>query len=166
MNEYKIDDKYLKQKLEPFDFTQPPIAPDILASKLASAMITLGGIGLAANQIGWPYRVFALQSSPILVCFNPRIVETSTELIQLEEGCLSYPGVFVKKKRPKVIRVRFQDYNGDLVTKQFDGITARVFQHELDHLNGICMIDDVSPLKKKMIGKRMMKIKHRVEKNN
>jgi peptide deformylase len=95
------------------------------------------GIGLAANQVGIPYRVFAMRGQPEnFVCFNPRIVQYSNETIVLEEGCLTYPGLIVKIKRPQHIRCRFQTPNGDTLTKQFTGMTARVFQHELDHLNG------------------------------
>ena len=57
--------------------------------------------------------------------------------ISLEEGCLSFPGLIVKVKRPQHIRVRFQTPNGDTITKQFTGMSARVFQHEIDHLNGV-----------------------------
>jgi len=100
-------------------------------------MYDWNGIGLAANQVGVPYRVFAMRGSPEnFVCFNPRIVQPSAENIILEEGCLSFPGLLVKVKRPKHIRVRFQTPNGDTRTETFIGMTARIFQHELDHLDG------------------------------
>ena len=100
-------------------------------------MYDWNGLGLAANQVGVPYRVFAMRGSPEnFVCFNPRIVQPSAENIILEEGCLSFPGLIVKVKRPKHIRVRFQTPNGDTKTETFIGMTARVFQHELDHLDG------------------------------
>lgn len=96
------------------------------------------GIGLAANQVGIPYRIFAMRGYPEnFVCVNPRIVNFSSQEIALEEGCLSFPNLVVKIKRPKEIRVRFQTPNGETITRMFDGMTARVFQHELDHLNGI-----------------------------
>jgi len=100
-------------------------------------MYDWNGLGLAANQVGVPYRVFAMRGSPEnFVCFNPRIVQPSAENIILEEGCLSFPGLLVKVKRPKHIRVRFQTPNGDTRTETFIGMTARIFQHELDHLDG------------------------------
>jgi len=100
-------------------------------------MYDWNGLGLAANQVGVPYRVFAMRGSPEnFVCFNPRIVQPSAENIILEEGCLSFPGLLVKVKRPKHIRVRFTTPNGDTKTETFIGMTARVFQHELDHLDG------------------------------
>jgi peptide deformylase len=95
------------------------------------------GLGLAANQVGVPYSVFAMRGQPQnYVCFNPRIVQPSAEEIILEEGCLSFPGLVVKVKRPRHIRVRFQLPNGETVTETFIGMTARVFQHEMDHLQG------------------------------
>jgi peptide deformylase len=95
------------------------------------------GIGLAANQVGVPYRIFAMRGSPQnFVCFNPRIVQAAAENIILEEGCLSFPGLIVKVKRPRHVRVRFQTPNGDTRTETFIGMTARIFQHEYDHLEG------------------------------
>jgi peptide deformylase len=95
------------------------------------------GIGIAANQVGVPYRVFAMRGQPQnFVCFNPRVVQPSAEEIILEEGCLSFPGLIVKVKRPRHVRVRFQTPNGDTRTETFIGMTARVFQHEMDHLEG------------------------------
>lgn len=73
----------------------------------------------------------------MLVCFNPRIVDVSPEEVYHEEGCLTFPGLFIKIKRPVHIKVRFQYPNGETVTEKFTGITARIFQHELDHLDGI-----------------------------
>ncbi len=131
-------DKILKNPLEKFDFSNPPTDPIELVHDLAQTMLHYNGMGLAANQVGLPYRVFVIKSNPIIACFNPIIVdETQTKKIYLEEGCLSYPGLFIKIKRPAKIKVRYTEPNGEVVTKVFSGITARVFLHELDHLNGI-----------------------------
>lgn len=130
-------DQILYTKTERFDFSNPPIDPSELAHILAQTMIANNGIGLAAPQIGLPYRAFVLTGKPILCCFNPIIVDTSSEQIYLEEGCLSFPGLIVKIKRPKMIRARYTMPNGETVTNKFIGMTARTFQHELDHLNGI-----------------------------
>ena len=95
-------------------------------------------IGISANQVGVPYRVFALRAYPEnFVCFNPKMVMPSDQEVLLEEGCLSFPNLFVKVKRPQHCRVRFTMPNGDTRTDTFTGITARAFQHELDHLDGI-----------------------------
>ena len=131
------NDPILKTELQPFDFSDPPVNPLDLVSDLAETMLTEGGIGISANQVGLPYRVFVMQAEELIPCFNPRIVDMSNETIVLEEGCLSYPGMFVKVKRPRRIKVRYADPNGKVVTRVFDGMSSRVFQHELDHLNGV-----------------------------
>jgi peptide deformylase len=134
----KLTEECLTKKTEKFDFSNPPFDPIEFAKELTKFMYDSGGIGLAANQVGVSYSVFAMRGHPEnFVCFNPRIVDTSKEEILLDEGCLSYPFLFVKIKRPKKIKVRFNTPNGDTMTKVFDGITARIFQHELDHLHGI-----------------------------
>ncbi|CAB4142712.1 Def N-formylmethionyl-tRNA deformylase [uncultured Caudovirales phage] len=131
------NDPLLKQEMEPFDFSNPPVNPLDLVTDLAETMLANNGIGLSANQCGLPYRVFVMLGHELIPCFNPRIVDMSEETIVLEEGCLSYPDLYVKVKRPRRIKVRYAEPNGNIVTQTFDGMTARVFQHELDHLNGI-----------------------------
>ncbi len=141
----RSDHPILRQKMEPFDFTNPPTDPVQLARDLTETMIHNKGLGLSANQIGLPYRVFALSANPVYVCFNPRIVdETELNIVLMDEGCLSFPNLFLKIKRPRTIKVRFVLPNGETQTQKFDGMTARCFQHELDHLNGIVYTDRVS----------------------
>ena len=121
-----------------FDFNYPSESPSDIATKLISEMNNHNGISLSANQLGLSYRVFCMRGHlENYVCFNPRIVYNSDEVTLMEEACVSFPGVTVKVKRSKEIRVRFQTPSGMLVTKKFDGLTARTFQHELDHLDGI-----------------------------
>ena len=130
-------DPILTTPCEPFDFENPPDDPLEIAQVMMYVMNKFNGIGLAANQIGKHYSVFCMRGAPDnFVCFNPKIVYYSDEQVTMEEGCLSVPGVVVKVKRPKEIRVRFQTPSGQLVTKTFSGLTARTFQHEYDHLNG------------------------------
>lgn len=132
------DDPILTTPCKPFDFSNPPFEPIEFAKNLVKFMYDNNGIGLAANQVGVPYRVFSMRGQPEnFVCFNPKIVQPSEMEVTLEEGCLTYNGLLVKIKRPRHIRVRFNLPNGDIMTKQFTGMTARIFQHELDHLDGI-----------------------------
>lgn len=133
-------DPILRQKTENFDFTNPPMNPVELYNDLAETMRENEGLGLAAPQVGLPYRAFVMRAENIIGVFNPRIVDTSSEMVYLEEGCLSYPNLWVKIKRPKKIKVRFTHPNGETETRVFDGMSARVFQHELDHLDGILHI--------------------------
>lgn len=121
-----------------FDFTvEFPIHPIELANNLIETMSHHKGLGLSANQCGLPYRVFVMWSSEPLACFNPRIVDSSTKQVSLEEGCLSFPELVIPIKRSQSIKVRYQDFKGEMHTEVFSGMTARVFQHELDHLDGI-----------------------------
>ncbi len=138
------NDPVLREPTPQFDFTNPPVDPLDLVSDLAETMLTNGGVGIAANQCGLPYRVFVMNAAELIPCFNPRIVDSSSEEIYLEEGCLSYPELFVKVKRPRRIKVRYTEPNGNVVTRVFEGMTARVFQHELDHLDGLAHINRAS----------------------
>lgn len=131
------DSQILFTELEEFDFSNPPVDPVHLANDLITTMHAHRGIGLSANQCGLPYRVFVLWAAEPVVCFNPKIVDVSEEEVLLEEGCLSYPNLFVKIKRPKSVRVRYQDVYGNTQTDKYTGMTARGFLHELDHLNGV-----------------------------
>ena len=131
------NDPILTTPCKQFDFHNPPFDPVEFAKELVKFMYDSNGIGIAANQVGVPYRIFAMRAAPEnFVCFNPRIVQPSEMQIVLEEGCLTYPGLYVKVKRPQHVRVRFTTPNGDVLTRQFTGMSARIFQHELDHLDG------------------------------
>ena len=143
--------------LEKFDFNNPQIDPVDLSQSLVKLMRKEMGYGLAANQVGLPLQMFVLEGEPAYAVFNPRITYFGEEEILLEEGCLSYPGLSLKIKRPRFMRARFQDPYGDFVTKQFDGITSRVFQHEYDHINGVDFTQKVSKLKKNMAMKKWKK---------
>lgn len=127
----------LHSKLDQFDFTNPPIDPVVLTNRLIVTMNNHNGLGISANQCGLPYRVFVIRSEPVKVCFNPKILATSEEEVSLEEGCLLHPFLFVKIKRPVWIRVRYTDAFGETHTERFIGMTARCFQHEYDHLEGV-----------------------------
>ena len=134
----KHDDPILTRVYESFDFNNPPFDPIELAQELVRFMHDRNGLGIAANQVGIPFRIFAMRGAPEnFVCINPRIVQPSETQVVLEEGCLTFPGLNVKIKRPQHVRVRFQTPNGETITKQFTGMSARVFQHEMDHLDGV-----------------------------
>lgn len=155
----KGENPILTTPIDTFDFQNPPENPQDIAMELMKTMNENNGIGLAANQIGKPYRVFAIRGYPEnYVCFNPRVVHTSDETILLEEGCLSFPNLLVKIKRPKQIRVRFQTPSGVVETKVFDGLTARVFQHELDHLDGILFYKRANRIHREQAFKKLEKL--------
>ena len=126
----------LTQPCAPFDFSNPPYNPQELAESLVETMYASNGIGLAAIQCGIPLKVFAMRGNEHnFVCFNPRVVMPSTETIRLEEACLSWPGLNFNIDRSQHVRVRFAGPNGEISTHTFTGLTARVFQHEMTHVN-------------------------------
>jgi peptide deformylase len=100
-------------------------------------MYDWNGLGLSANQVGVPYRIFAMRGSPEnFVCYNPKIVKPSDQEVTLEESSIVFPGLVVKVKRPQHLRVRFNTPNGDVRTEMFTGMTARVFQQMFDQTEG------------------------------
>lgn len=149
-------DPVLKTRCIEFDFASPPFDPLEFSNEFVKFMYEKNGIGLAANQIGIPYRVFAMRGSPEnFVCFNPCIILPSTQNVLLEEGCVSFPGLFIKIKRSQHVVVRFQTPTGDTKTEMFTDITARVFQHELDHLDGEVFFRRANPYHRNLAFKRM-----------
>ena len=132
------DDPILKTKCEDFNFEDPQTWPIELAKDMVKFMYDNNGIGISANQVGVPYRIFAMRGAPEnFVCFNPKIVQRSEQEIVLEESSLTYPGLVVKIKRPQHVRVRFTVPNGETRTETFTGISARVFQQMTNNLEGI-----------------------------
>ena len=149
----------LSTVLEPYKFGEAAMEPVELANLLGTLMLKYGGLGLSANQLGLPYRCFVMRTAPeITAVFNPRIVDQSDETALLEEGCLSYPGLHVKIKRPAHIKVRFQTVTGETVTDKYTGLTARVFLHELDHLEGKNFIDRAGKLAKDVAMRKWKKL--------
>ena len=112
-----------------------------LSRVLIDNMIHHNGIGISANQIGIWERAFAmvrdLENNEVMVCFNPRIVKSYSEEVEMEEGCLSYPELFLKVKRPDKIIVKYEDEDKKTHKLKLQGLASRVFQHEYDHMEGI-----------------------------
>ena len=112
-----------------------------LSRVLIDNMIHHDGIGISANQIGIWERAFAMvrdiENNEVMVCFNPRIIKSYSEEVEMEEGCLSYPELFLKIKRPDKIVVKYEDENKKTHKLKLQGLASRVFQHEYDHMEGI-----------------------------
>ncbi len=108
---------------------------------LRDKMIEYRDVGLSACQLGIMTRAFVIGNfsdpASIIGVFNPIILDYDEETVVYEEGCISFPGLFVKVKRPRGIRVRYRGWDGNAGSTRYEGFTARVFQHEYDHLNGI-----------------------------
>jgi len=124
-----------------------------LSKVMHGNMVKYGGLGLSANQIGLPFRMFVMGGHPqiedgkVRYVFNPLINDVSPESIVMKEGCLSFPFLFLGIKRPKWVNVRYTDENGEEIEETLHGMPARMFQHENEHMNGYVFTDLVSKLK-------------------
>ena len=117
------------------------------AARMAVIMGDALGVGLAATQLGVMHRLLVYRigaDAPLAVLANPRLEWSSAEAETMEEGCLSLPGVHVEVQRPVQVRVRAQDERGDELTVEASGLEARVIQHEIDHLDGVLILDRTS----------------------
>lgn len=154
----KYTDPILHQPAEKFDFAKPPFDPIEFANNLVETMLAHRGFGLSAPQVGVPFKVLSIASNPCGVFYNPKIVTLSEATTDLEEGCLSYPGLLLNVARSRIVRVRYTLPNGETLTKQFSDFTARVIQHECDHLDGVTIIDRQVGLKKEFAKKKWKKM--------
>ena len=131
-------------------------------SQLIDSMKHYQGIGLSANQVGIMERVFVMYSDvkkgEIISCFNPKIITQSDTEIVIDEGCLSYPGLWLKVKRPDGIEVEYEDKNGELQSKAMFGLECRIFLHEYDHMEGTDFTKKVSKIKLDRAKKRQSKM--------
>jgi len=164
--ENKRDEKFLRQKTANFDFEKhgrKEIAE--LIKQMRETMKIAEGVGLSANQIGLDLRVFVAQlpqtqmntdkntdghgySDKFYAIFNPEIIKVSNEKTTMEEGCLSVPGYSGLVERPEKITLIGQDKNGKKIKIKAWGLLARIFQHEVDHLNGVLFIDKAVNIQK------------------
>jgi len=129
---------------------------DLLADMWAT-MYAKDGVGLAAPQVGISKSLAVIDHhGDRYVVVNPQILSQDGEE-EGEEGCLSFPGIFVNVKRPSRIRLRFQDETGAVKEMELQGFIARVYLHEIDHLRGRLLIDHVSPIRRQMIKTRLAK---------
>jgi len=136
-------DPILSKVCDPFDFAIDDART--INDMLATLKSARNGVGLAAPQIGWAKRVIVLRPErmlPPVVLINPIILECSERTETDTEGCLSYPGVYAPIERHWSVRVRYKQRDGTGVTRLFTGYDARIVQHEVDHLNGICRVGD------------------------
>ena len=145
--------KVLRTPPPEFDFENPPEDPKEIAKNLSEAMDKFGGLGLSANQVGLPYRLFIMKTmhegdkEPENVAyFNPELTRVSQETELMKEGCLSFPDIFLMIKRSKTIEFKYQDVEGKEQTAVLEGLGARCVQHEIDHLNGMRILDRAQEL--------------------
>ncbi|MDZ7266977.1 MAG: peptide deformylase [candidate division KSB1 bacterium] len=155
----KYGDPILRQKAVPlavFDDRLRQLAADMIETMQAA-----GGIGLAANQVGCREALCVVEAGLITAgaapraFVNPVVAQTAGKLLTMEEGCLSIPEIEAEVERHERIRLRFADLQGNRHEEEFEGLFARVLQHEIDHLNGVFFVDRLSPLKRRMLNKKL-----------
>lgn len=160
-------DPVLKRMADEID----PNYPDLqeLISSMEESMERANGVGLAAPQIGLSIRLFLIDSTLMMeegkedqglkeVFINAEMIEETGKEWAFEEGCLSIPDIREDVYRNDTITIKYFDRDFKEHTRTFDGLTARVIQHEYDHIEGILFVDHLKPLKKKLLQKRLRKI--------
>jgi peptide deformylase len=143
------DDPILKEPTDPFDFSVTSFDVSYLVESMTTVMREFNGMGLAAPQVGLPFRMFIMQpadSEQIIACFNPEILATSDDIVKGAEGCLSFPDLWLDVDRPSWIEVRYQNAEGIFVNEKFADMNARCYAHEYDHVNGVRFTTRVSRL--------------------
>jgi peptide deformylase len=134
-----------------------------LVIDMADTMYAANGAGLAAIQVGVPLRLFIVdgpvaggaEQDPPKVFINPELIHISDESQTGDEGCLSFPGIYVPVKRGMKARIRAMDLDGNVFEAEGEELYARALQHETDHLNGRLLIDQVGPVKREIIKRKL-----------
>ena len=148
----------LGQRMPEYTGGFPAPALVTLAKRLKMTMKLYSGLGLSANQCGVAERMFVMGTEEFqVVCINPKVIAQG-EIVKDKEGCLSFPGLFLNVDRPQWIEVEFTDEFGEVKQARLDGLSARCFLHELDHLNGVRYTSHVKPLALKMARQRATKL--------
>ena len=158
--------------------TAPEISEDFkeldqLIADMFETMHASDGVGLAAPQVGKSLRIFLVDTTPMAesgkdpeladfrkVFINPYILEEWGDPWAFEEGCLSLPNIREEVSRPSQVRIEYYDENWNLKEEAYDGIRARVIQHEYDHLDGKLFVDRISPIRRKLLTARLNSISH------
>lgn len=158
----EVPDAVLREVAKPVEKIDESIRTQV--ERMIETMYEKEGIGLAANQVGLLNRVIVVDTSrreheiknPIGM-INPEIIWKSEELWTCKEGCLSIPGQYADVERPKMVRVRFIDVNGQVQEIEAKNLASSCLQHEIDHLDGKMFIDYLTRLKRDMLLKRLDK---------
>lgn len=159
----KFPDPILRERMPEFDFDEPVMDPVELEKQLIETMLKNNGIGLSANQVGIRTRMFVMgQGESAVGIFNP-FVEEAGDFEEDDEGCLSFPLIYTKVRRPSTIKALWQNNKGEWQSAQLTGLTCRCFLHEYDHLEGIVYQDRVSSLKWSMAVKKSIKLKRKLD---
>ena len=152
--------EFLSKQVKAVDLENPGFDPVELKKEMTELMLASNGIGLSANQVGLDAQVFVMGDSVenSTICINPTVLQYTEETVDDVEGCLSFPNIFVKIKRPKEILARYWNENLEECTVKIEGYSAKCYLHELDHLLGITFKDRASKLKWDMAQKKARKL--------
>lgn len=156
----RYPDRRLREVAEPVEAVTDEVRK--LVEDLAETMYAAPGVGLAATQVGVRQRVFVIdiagddEPSDLRVFINPELLELNGTQVY-SEGCLSFPGVSEEIKRAEHVKVRALGVDGQVFELETDGLLAVAIQHENDHLNGVLMIDKLSAVKRRMMGRKLAK---------
>lgn len=155
----KYPDEFLSKEVKTVDLENPGFDPIELKKDMVEFMIANNGIGLSASQVGLNAKLFVMGDSleNSTMCINPTVLQYTEDTQDDVEGCLSFPNVFVKIKRPKEILAQYWDENLKECVVKISGYSAKCYLHEMDHLLGITMKDRASELKWKMATKKARK---------
>ena len=145
----------LKQVIPETDLTQD-LEWDKISDLMYRTMKKANGLGLAANQVSVGIRMFVMYGEMTLI--NPKIIEASPVMQLVEEGCLSFPNLFMKLQRPESVVVEYYNKNLEKQVDRFEHIWAQCIQHEIEHLDGICFVDKVSKMKLDYYRKKQRKL--------
>jgi peptide deformylase len=130
-------DPLLEKRAKSFDFDNPQEDPKKLKEELFDALIKYEGMGISACQIGVDLKVFAMRfNGSAIACFNPRITHSTEQTTYISEGCLSFPGLFFPVTRAYGINCTYATFGGEVMNASFTEVSAKVFQHEYDHMLG------------------------------
>ena len=158
----KYPDDFLDKKVNEVDLLNPGFDPKELKKQMVDLMLASKGIGLSATQIGLNAQVFVTgeNANNAIICINPEVLQHTEETVIDTEGCLSFPNVYVKVKRPKEILVKYYDEKLKEISTKVIGYSAKCFLHEWDHLQGVTFKDRVSKLKWDMAQKKASKLRN------
>jgi len=144
--------------------TLPNPSMDLLVKRLRMTMKKFGGIGLSANQCGVFERVFIIGTDDFeMVCINPKVLKVSDNIVKENEGCLSFPGLYIKIPRNETIDVEYTTEKGEVKKQTLTGITARCYLHEYDHMYGVKFTDHVGPTTLRLAKQKQQKMIKKIQ---
>ena len=157
MRVYIYGEKVLADVAAPVESVTPELCR--LLDEMVPFMRESSGVGLAAPQVGVSRRFFVMDAGDkVRKVINPEILSSGNSTAEMEEGCLSVPGIHKKVRRPKRIQVRYQNETGEVISEELKDYPARVFQHEFDHLNGVLFVDRITPIARRLVSRDLERL--------